>query len=95
MKLTVFLVGIGLMAIGLVGLYYILKYIITPYNRFVFENSNAHGVVELADWDAAVRFRKYQAKKEFLEALVGWPTAILFFGGFLMAVFTVVYHFSM
>lgn len=53
------------MAIGLVGLYYILKYIITPYNRFVFENFNAHGVVELADWDAAVRFRKYQAKRNF------------------------------
>lgn len=94
MKLAAFLIGIVFMIIGLIGLYFVIKYIITPYNKFVFENSNEHGVVALADWDAAVSFKKYQAKKEFLEALVGWLTAILFCIGFLMVATTTTVYFA-
>lgn len=84
MQFKIWLIGIGLMAIGLTVLYFKIKYIIMPYNRFVFENSNEHGVVAIADWDAAVKFRKYQAKKEFLETIIRWPSAIVFVIGFLM-----------
>lgn len=84
MLLLIWFLGWPCMMLGGWLFYTMLKKIVVPHNRFVFENSNEHGVVTLKNWDEAVRFQKAEVKKEFLELIVGLPALVLLAGGLMM-----------
>ncbi|MEN3214021.1 hypothetical protein PUR23_28990 [Methylorubrum populi] len=80
----VWLIGLILWAIGGGLSYFLIKKVIVPYNRYVFENSNELGVVVVTNWDEHVQFKKYEARKEVLETIIGLPVVVCWFVGMFM-----------
>lgn len=81
MSFLIWLLGWAMIATGIAILNQLLKNVVSPYNKFVFENSNEHGIVALASYDEKVKFDKYTAKKKFLEGLYGVPGVFILIGG--------------
>ncbi len=84
MLMIIWLLGWPCMMMGAWLIYIMLKKVVIPHNKFVFENSNEHGVVALPNWEEAVKFQKSEAKKEILELVIGFPGAIMLAIGVMM-----------
>jgi hypothetical protein len=55
-----------------------------PYEKFHFENSNEFGVLQAKDWDEYVKFRKFEAKSQVQDYLIGKPLACMFILGWIL-----------
>ncbi|WP_125900868.1 hypothetical protein [Methylobacterium indicum] len=83
-------IGLGIMALSGWFFYIFMINHGIPYEKFLFENSNEHGILAPRDWDEYKRFKKIEIKAQVQGSIILVPIVIFFIIGMVIFIFTTV-----
>lgn len=81
MSFLIWLLGVAMVAASVGIVYKLCQNVIWPYNRFVFEHTNEHGVLVFEKYEDKIAHDKYEAKNQVIEFFVAIPALSLFLFG--------------